>query len=151
MDPRVTRSKINCACQPVPPGKDAKAPRQSRLVSFSSSLFLSTYHCEPCHDPCLTCTNLTSCLTCRQSLLLLNGQCLATCPRGYYQNAKQCLSCDRLCGSCTGPSENDCTSCTDGFVFNTATNKCTNTCPNGNYYNKAEDVSRWTRCPMVLD
>jgi hypothetical protein len=43
--------------------------------------------------------------------------------------------------ACSGPSEDDCKTCTDGFMFDEKQKKCSSLCPNGNYYNKNDSVS----------
>lgn len=64
--------------------------------------FLSGDHCELCHHPCSTCTNVTSCLTCMDDLFLLNDQCVEACPDGYYSYNQQCLQCYPICSTCKG-------------------------------------------------
>jgi proprotein convertase subtilisin/kexin type 5 len=58
--------------------------------------------CELCQAPCLTCRNLTSCLSCIEKFYLLNDQCVEKCPNGYYLYNKQCFECNPMCGICTG-------------------------------------------------
>lgn len=72
------------------------------LCLYVNRFFLSDTHCEPCQSPCLTCKNLTSCLTCNDKLNLLNDQCIEKCPDGYYSNNRQCLQCNPMCGTCIG-------------------------------------------------
>jgi hypothetical protein len=66
------------------------------------STFLSGDLCELCQNPCVTCTNITSCLTCTNEFLLLNDQCVEACPDGYYSYNQQCLQCHPICSTCTG-------------------------------------------------
>jgi hypothetical protein len=111
----------------------------SRFV-FSST-FLSGDHCDLCRKPCLTCTNATSCLMCADQLLLLGDQCVSECPEGYYLNDQQCLPCHPICRSCRGPTEDDCRTCTKGFTWDEKQKICSNSCPNGNFLDTAENVS----------
>jgi len=64
--------------------------------------FLSSTRCESCKDPCVTCANLTSCLTCKDKLKLFNDQCVEKCPDGYYPSNKECLQCNPMCSTCIG-------------------------------------------------
>jgi len=66
------------------------------------SFFLAGTHCKKCEDPCLTCANLISCLTCNNKLNLLNDQCVEKCPDGYYSNNKECFRCNPICNTCIG-------------------------------------------------
>ncbi len=127
------------------------------MIDFSRKFLLGN-QCEQCQDPCVTCKNLTSCLTCKEKFYLLNDQCVEKCPNGYYTNNKQCLQCNPICDTCigknefflrrkkvcvpfTGPSEDDCKSCVDGFSFDEKQKKCLSLCPNGNFYSKDDKVS----------
>ena len=78
------------------------AKNEIYYICLFSSSFLSGNHCQQCQDPCLTCTNLTSCLTCDKNLNILNDQCVENCPDGYYLNNKQCSQCNPMCGTCKG-------------------------------------------------
>ncbi|CAF0849788.1 unnamed protein product [Adineta ricciae] len=98
--------------------------------------FLSNNQCDVCQTPCLTCSNSTSCLTCKDNLLLMNDQCVEECPKGYYQYDQRCLQCHSICKTCKGPSEDDCKTCADGFTFNEKERKCLSLCSNGNYFDK---------------
>ncbi|UJR15817.1 hypothetical protein I4U23_002746 [Adineta vaga] len=94
--------------------------------------------CKPCQHPCLTCYNSTSCFECRGKLYLLNYQCVAECPDGYYANGKECVACHPICNTCRGPSEDECKTCTEGFIYDNKQKKCSSTCSNGNFFDKDE-------------
>ena len=130
------------------------------LEDFLRRTFPSNNRCESCPNFCDTCANATSCLTCRQSLLLLNGQCVDECPEGYYTFDQQCFPCHPICKTCKGkfnreifvngqfiiefllgPLENDCKSCSQGFQFDPKEKQCLSLCPNGNYFHRDEHVS----------
>jgi hypothetical protein len=70
-------------------------------MRFHRSFLLDT-HCELCKEPCATCNNITSCLTCPNKFNLLNDQCIEKCPDGYYLSNKICMSCNSMCGTCIG-------------------------------------------------
>ena len=72
-----------------------------QLFSFNST-FPSGDQCETCRNQCLTCTNLTNCLTCIDQLFLLNNRCVERCPDGYYSYKQQCLPCHPICSTCQG-------------------------------------------------
>lgn len=40
-----------------------------------------------------------------------------------------------------GPSETDCLTCAEGYVFNSNEQQCTSLCPNGNYFNRDDRVN----------
>ncbi|CAF0988171.1 unnamed protein product [Rotaria sordida] len=104
-----------------------------------SGTFLLDGKCQPCQNPCVTCTNSTSCLTCNDKLNLLNDQCVEKCSDGYYLKNKQCLLCHPICRTCRGLSEDDCKSCADGFIFDEQQKQCLSLCPNGNFYSKDDN------------
>ena len=43
-----------------------------------------------------------------------------------------------------GPSEDDCLSCTDGFIFDEKEKECVSGCPNGNYWSRDDQVRKTT-------
>ncbi|CAF1328959.1 unnamed protein product [Adineta steineri] len=109
------------------------------VLNCKPRTFLSGDRCESCQNPCITCMNLTSCLTCVDQFLLLNDQCVEECPEGYYLYDQQCLQCHPICNTCKGPTEDDCRTCTKGFIFNEKEKKCLGSCPNGNYFDKDQN------------
>lgn len=78
--------------------------------------------CVPCTQApdCLKCetSNLDICIECDGSFILHEGECISTCPHGYYQDAKtlKCVKCsDVNCASCNASG---CQVCEDGFYLN---------------------------------
>ncbi|CAF2914819.1 unnamed protein product [Rotaria sp. Silwood2] len=130
-------------CLPCPTGckRCTNLNDCSECDAVQGSFLLDT-HCQSCQDPCVACTNLTSCLTCKDKLNLLNDQCVDKCPDGYYSSNKQCLQCNAICSTCTGPWEYDCHSCADGFRFDEQEKQCLSLCPNGNFYSKDDKVCK---------
>lgn len=67
--------------------------------------------------------------------LMLHGACKASCPSGYYEDMEEgrCGQCHPTCGTCSGPMEDDCESCSS---FNPKLYKgvCTKDCPPRTYY-----------------
>lgn len=76
-------------------------------VCFCSRTFPFGDHCETCQSQCLTCANSTHCLTCMDSLVLLNNQCVEECPEGYYLNNQECVQCHPICSTCKGKYSSD--------------------------------------------
>lgn len=66
---------------------------------------------------------------------MLHGVCKASCPRGYYEDMEEgrCGQCHPTCGTCSGPMEDDCESCSQ---LNPKLYKgtCTKDCPPRTYY-----------------
>ena len=74
---------------------------------------------SPCHPDCKTCEQKytednTKCTTCKnEDLNFLNGNCLETCPEGYYSKPKtqttqkRCVSCYFTCKKCEEGEEYD--------------------------------------------
>ena len=77
--------------------------------------------CDECNLICLTCSGPTpnDCLACEDDLLLLDGQCVETCPDGLVGDttSNSCVECDSSCVTCSGSGASDCTSCHEGGVL----------------------------------
>lgn len=71
----------------------------------------------------------TSCLSCIASKKLYNNTCLAACPTATYTSGGICLNCDLTCGSCTGPTQLNCTSCSVGYIYHLNQTMCISHCP----------------------
>ena len=71
--------------------------------------------CTTCIDPCVTCDSSPNlCLSCTDSLFLLNNSCLSACPTsGYYTSGSECIACSDNCLSCE--STVTCQVCSDGY------------------------------------
>ncbi|EAS03999.2 EGF-like domain protein (macronuclear) [Tetrahymena thermophila SB210] len=92
--------------------------------------------CKQCNLSCKLCSNLNTCLSCSDPLMILkNGVC--TCPNGYYLNPQpghlnSCLPCHHSCGTCLNNNQVDnCLTCahyTRIFQFNPAKSDQTGTC-----------------------
>lgn len=66
---------------------------------------------------------------------MLHGACKASCPRGYYEDMEEgrCGQCHPTCGTCSGPMEDDCESCSTSNpkLYKGA---CSTDCPARTYY-----------------
>jgi proprotein convertase subtilisin/kexin type 5 len=104
-------------------------------------------NCRRCPSGCTTCTSGTNCLNCDSAYNLVLGECLMKCPAGTFPRGSTCLNCDYLCaqcqrtdfcntcvaraykadnrclpchsscGNCSGPRDEDCTSCSGDFLL----------------------------------
>ena len=86
--------------------------------------------CVICHAFCSICTGAinTQCSACTGNHFLIPDQtkCDTQCPTpGYYTDAinKLCGKCNSTCLNCTGPNNNQCTSCPN-LTFLTSSNTC---------------------------
>ncbi|CAG9324581.1 unnamed protein product [Blepharisma stoltei] len=78
--------------------------------------------CSNCHASCHSCAwkGPSQCITCSDSSLIIAsppGSC--TCSTSQYimyKNPFTCGTCDSSCSTCSGPTANDCLSCTDSAV-----------------------------------
>ena len=78
--------------------------------------------CRPCHQMCSAlygCSgpSASECMRCAEGALMLNKECVAVCPVGYYNQSGVCIRCDPVCTSegCEGPGPSSC------FVIQTDT------------------------------
>lgn len=84
--------------------------------------------CVPCVSPnCIQCQdgNNNACVVCPENLVLVDGQCLSTCPPGTYKDGQSCKDCEKDCLICT--NGNSCDKCIDGKVY--IDNQCKDSCP----------------------
>ena len=76
-----------------------------------------------CYHACDTCSegskNETDqkCLTCKKEYVLYQGNCIKTCPLGYFKSGNKCDKCNDLCYNCINNADH-CMSCNLGFYFN---------------------------------
>eukprot|EP00347_Sterkiella_histriomuscorum_P022324 403330882 len=88
-----------------------------------------------CDYPCFTClsTKVSQCTSCdanSQLSILLNTQCVSSCPKTYYSTDNQCLLCDKNCAECAGGPKL-CTKCPTGMYLQGAT--CVSQCSSNQY------------------
>ncbi|XP_073093519.1 extracellular matrix organizing protein FRAS1 isoform X4 [Manis javanica] len=93
-------------------------------------------HCTSahCHPDCLTCSQSRDhCDLCRDpTKLLQNGQCVHSCPLGFYQAGALCLACQPQCSTCT--SGLGCSSCQRPLLMQHG--QCVSTCGDGFYQDR---------------
>ena len=95
--------------------------------------------CRQCSSECSTCDSNSTCLTCANNFLSLNGRCVRNCTEGFFAFRGMCVACDRSCRSCRNiPTQ--CTQCADGF-FN-SNGICVRTCVEGTFLDAASRSCR---------
>jgi hypothetical protein len=74
--------------------------------------------CELCLAECLTCKNGQTCISCKNSNLVLDPgfRCSFSCPSGYYNNQQICSICTYPCLTC-GNGPKICMSCIQPFIL----------------------------------
>ena len=89
---------------------------------------------------CSSCTNNSGlstiiCSTCTIGYLTLSGTCSSTCPLQTYADSitQKCQSCSINCNTCSGPAENECSTCAPGKYLLTSNQSCNSICPNSYY------------------
>ena len=131
---------------PCPDGYYGDYATKTCLPCYTS--LTSPYTCAKCVGP----FNY-SCITCSTGQYLFptspTGQCVGTCPPGYYGDNTNyhCLRCYQSsagnpysCLACTGPSSTACISCISGtFLFGS---QCIDSCPAGTWPDSATNTCR---------
>lgn len=101
--------------------------------------------CVSCDTSCETCENSPeTCLSCTNSSILYENRCYSPgcstncaecvslssstsvctqCNAGFF-GLPQCFPCSTSCKNCSGPTENDCTACSNGTYLNKKTSSC---------------------------
>lgn len=95
--------------------------------------------CKRCAPHCDTCIHFDTCTRCSFLYLLLNGECKAICPKGYFEDLDQgiCVNCHPTCGTCSGPLSDDCETCAP-LTPKLYEGMCLEECPAGTYYHSSE-------------
>jgi len=95
------------------------------VSACSEGYYTSGTHCYKCPSNCLTCSSFSKCLTCPLEYLLLNNNCIVSCPTGKFSNVVSnqyvCSSCGTNCATCTVFSTN-CLTCNSKYYI--SLNKC---------------------------
>jgi len=96
---------------------------------FYLSNSTSPAQCTPCIIPCLACTGIVSCLSCRTGYYYYNNACIPNCPLNYTIPNNATLTCDACstqCATCSG-NVNNCNTCSSIAAF--YNNQCVTSCP----------------------
>ncbi|EAR90495.3 zinc finger lsd1 subclass family protein (macronuclear) [Tetrahymena thermophila SB210] len=99
--------------------------------------------CQPCDSSCKTCNgqNSNNCQSCQAPNLFYQASsstCVSSCNTDQYKNTinQTCSQCNSICATCSGPNNNNCSSCTgNSFLYQ---NQCIPNCPNG-YFNNTNN------------
>ncbi|CAL8373818.1 unnamed protein product [Arctogadus glacialis] len=99
------------------------------------------FTCKACHRQCHSCSGQgqDQCLTCTAPKFLYNRTCVTVCPARTFSSQQAadgaeltaCLPWDHVCAACSGPSPNDCLTCSPGFLR--LQTLCVSSCPAGYY------------------
>jgi len=85
--------------------------------------------CVSCVSPCLSCTGLTSCLSCASGYYYYSQTCTSNCPVNLTipNNAtKNCDACNTQCATCSGTINNCITCSSTAALYN---GQCVSQCP----------------------
>ena len=88
--------------------------------------------CQPCNVSCATCSNKTSCDTCKENLVYHEGKCIDNCPAFYANVNGTCTECNTsaMCLKCSAQNLNNCIDCGEYILFQ---DRCREKCPDGYY------------------
>ena len=116
-------------------------------------------YCQPCDDFCSTCvttaTYCTACLPNNPGIIRNYEKFSCTCSAPMYfiindpsLNKKVCITCHPICDVCTGPSADQCSSCSiaSGSIF-VAPSSCV--CPSKTYYDYG--ISKCKKCSILCN
>ena len=94
----------------------------------------TSFNCSSCYPGAVklgsTCRIPVTC----SSYFYYEGLCIAACPNTTYSFSNTCITCINNCKTCT--SATVCTSCIEGFFYNSTTQTCNVNCPQGCYINR---------------
>ena len=101
----------------------------SCVATCPDSYYPQNQQCLLCQSPCQTCTSTYACLSCVTPYVLLNSECVISCPTTMtsltLNNTLQCVACQAPCLSCSVTTTN-CTYCQFGsFLYS---NDCIGNC-----------------------
>ena len=104
--------------------------------------------CAGCHTACSVCTGSsnTQCSACKSGYFLQpapdDTTCLSTCPVGYWKDNTDhiCALCDTSCAECLGGTNNQCSSCNDGYFLQPSSTTCLSNCPSGKWKDTANNI-----------
>ncbi|XP_043934421.1 proprotein convertase subtilisin/kexin type 5-like [Protopterus annectens] len=95
--------------------------------------------CKKCAAHCNICYDSVDCIECSFLYLLHNGICMATCPKGYFEDFdhSKCIPCHVTCATCSGLSYNDCETCLP-VSPKLYKGQCLEDCPTETFYKASE-------------
>ncbi|EWS74596.1 hypothetical protein TTHERM_000043859 (macronuclear) [Tetrahymena thermophila SB210] len=109
-------------------------------------VYTPQYVCLKCDPTCFQCTgpSKSECTQCANPYYLTSTKCVfgSKCPIGTYPESAEwkCKDCDPSCITCTGPLDNQCSSC-NAYILN---GKCFSVCQSGYFGN--QDLKMCEKC-----
>lgn len=121
---------------------NAFMPEECKLCN--EGFYLITGICVKCPKECKTCASHHTCLSCNNNFILEQGRCAkcstsfletscincavgdvcTACDAGYYVLNGKCSKCYKGCKSCGDSTFNQCSSCMDGYLYDSASKTC---------------------------
>ncbi|XP_017145820.1 furin-like protease 2 isoform X2 [Drosophila miranda] len=92
--------------------------------------------CAPCEPNCASCQDHPEyCTSCDHHLVMHENKCYSACPLDTYETEdNKCAFCHSTCGTCNGPTDQNCITCRPGrYAWQ---NQCLNSCPDAFYADK---------------
>ena len=110
--------------------------------------------CSQCEYGCSSCLSLKECVKCAEGFFYYNKTCVNFCPVAYYKDfeTSKCEACSRICYECEGPSNYECISCKNQFLFtNDEGSTCLNTCPSSTFISNSTCLNCSQHCVQCID
>ncbi|XP_056318573.1 proprotein convertase subtilisin/kexin type 6 [Danio aesculapii] len=98
----------------------------------------SQRRCVKCHENCLKCLrDADRCTACKNGFSLAGMTCVPECANGTFFNLEEmkCSPCHISCSTCTGPGQEECIQCAQGFLQQEW--RCVRSCAPGYYSGEA--------------
>ncbi|KAL4512683.1 hypothetical protein ABPG72_020520 [Tetrahymena utriculariae] len=102
--------------------------------------------CQKCGAFCTFCHSNDTCLQREEKRYFQDGVCRENFSDGQFVSAQEstngqliCEQCDESCLTCTGPSQNECVTCSEDLILYLS-NSCLQQCPEG-YFKKSNNSS----------
>ncbi|XP_061078529.1 proprotein convertase subtilisin/kexin type 5 [Conger conger] len=132
--PCLTCDQTASQCLSCAPGRYLEEGRCSSNCSLGSYA-AQDGTCRRCGAHCNACADAHSCYRCSFLYLLLDGECKASCPEGFFEDLDEgrCVPCHSTCGTCSGPLQDDCETCSPQSP-KLYEGTCLEGCPTGTYY-----------------
>lgn len=108
--------------------------------------------CKKCGYGCMACEEVPYvCHECKDGMFFDPAQQKCVCKPGMYPSTEVigCFACSPMCAECTGPADNECTSCSPSSpvpYFDLTTGRCQDTC--GDYFYEDKMSQNCLSCPM---
>ena len=105
--------------------------------------FINYQECKSCKNNCLSCDSEETCNRCISPYVLLNNECVASCPEAYVNLNGVCKPCSQNgCIQCSPSDQTICSKCGDGLYL-AVNNQCTSDCGTG------KCLDKWLLCKRL--